>query len=169
MALTYEPIATTTVGTAVNGITFSSIPSSYTDLVIVINAKLTGTSEDQYIRFNNDTGANYQNLVGRGDPASPPSVAYQTNETYVRVGDAFNSYWGMMKIEINGYSGSGSKRTLIQSAKHSGSNDISRITTSIGNWTNTSAINRIDFSQSAGTAGRYAVGSTITLYGILKA
>lgn len=169
MALTYEPIATTTVSTAVNGITFSSIPSSYTDLVIVINAKITGTSEDQYIRFNNDTSANYQTLVGIGNAGSAPSVSYQTSETYIRVGDSWNGNWGMMKIDINGYSGSGSKRTLISSIKHNGADSNSKTTTSIGNWTGTSAINRIDFSQAGGTTGRYDVGSTITLYGILKA
>ena len=43
---TYTPIATTTLSSSQNDITFSSIPSTYTDLVIVFNGKSTnaGTS-----------------------------------------------------------------------------------------------------------------------------
>jgi hypothetical protein len=36
MPATYEPIATTTLGTAAAFITFSSIPATYTDLRLVI-------------------------------------------------------------------------------------------------------------------------------------
>jgi hypothetical protein len=35
MAKTYEPIATTTLGTAAATVTFSSISGTYTDLVLV--------------------------------------------------------------------------------------------------------------------------------------
>jgi hypothetical protein len=35
MASTYEPIATTTLGTATASVTFSSISGAYTDLVLV--------------------------------------------------------------------------------------------------------------------------------------
>jgi hypothetical protein len=39
MATTYEPIATTTLGTAAAFITFSSIPATYTDLRLVVNVQ----------------------------------------------------------------------------------------------------------------------------------
>jgi hypothetical protein len=38
MAITYEPIATTTLGTALQtSVTFSTISGSYTDLVLIAN------------------------------------------------------------------------------------------------------------------------------------
>jgi len=39
MAITYEPIATTTLSTATATVTFSSISGSYTDLVLVANGR----------------------------------------------------------------------------------------------------------------------------------
>jgi len=55
MPKTYEPIATTTLGSNQTTITFSSIPSTYTDLVIVSNMGTT-TASYPFIRFNGDTG-----------------------------------------------------------------------------------------------------------------
>ena len=52
---TYTPIATTTLGSA-GTITFSSIPSTYTDLVIVLNgngSRVAGT-DDTGLRLNSD-------------------------------------------------------------------------------------------------------------------
>ena len=39
MPATYEPIATTTLGSAATNITFSSIPATYTDLRLVLVAR----------------------------------------------------------------------------------------------------------------------------------
>jgi hypothetical protein len=61
MAITYEPIATATLGTATASVTFSTISGSYTDLVLVIQRRY-GYSNKWYatsIRFNSDTGSNY--------------------------------------------------------------------------------------------------------------
>jgi len=63
MPATYEPIASTKVtGSSTTQIDFTSIPATYTDLVISLNI-VNGTSLNAlYMRFNNDTGANYANL-----------------------------------------------------------------------------------------------------------
>ena len=37
MAITYEPIATNTLGSAAASVTFSSISGTYTDLVVVVS------------------------------------------------------------------------------------------------------------------------------------
>jgi len=62
MPTTYEPIATTTLGSATASITFSTISGAYTDLVLV--ASITGVSvaTDPWIRINSDTGANFLGL-----------------------------------------------------------------------------------------------------------
>jgi hypothetical protein len=44
MPATYEPIATTTLGTAAASITFSSIPATYTDLRLISGHKASTTS-----------------------------------------------------------------------------------------------------------------------------
>lgn len=61
MAVTYQPIATSTItaGTASQTITFSSIPATYTDLRIVISGVTNAQGKVLYARFNGDTGTNY--------------------------------------------------------------------------------------------------------------
>ena len=63
MPNTYEPIATNTLGSAASSVTFSSIPSTYTDLIVVMNyANSTGLA-DVFFRFNGDTGSNYSDTI----------------------------------------------------------------------------------------------------------
>ena len=71
MPTTYEPIATTTLGSAQATITFSSIPSTYTDLVVVVSA-LDSNNATPQLQFNNDTATNYSNtsLNGNGTTAA---------------------------------------------------------------------------------------------------
>jgi hypothetical protein len=69
---TYVPIATAN-GTGSNStITFSSIPSTYTDLVLIIGGGSTSASVVSQLQFNGDTGSNYSwtALYGTGSAAS---------------------------------------------------------------------------------------------------
>jgi len=65
--LTYETVATTTIVSATSSVTFSSISGSYTDLVLIINAKGTGFSGSgtyPYVRYNSITHfADYSNTT----------------------------------------------------------------------------------------------------------
>jgi hypothetical protein len=55
---TYVAIAEQTLGTAAASVTFSSIPGTYTDLVLVISAQDT-TNNSFALICNSDTGTNY--------------------------------------------------------------------------------------------------------------
>jgi hypothetical protein len=69
---TYEAIATQTLGSAAASVTFSSIPSTYTDLVLVCNFETSSNAiAGVYIQFNGDTSTNYSstNLIGNGSTA----------------------------------------------------------------------------------------------------
>ena len=61
MAITYEPIATTTLGTAAASVTFSTISGAFTDLVLVMAFANTGVGNgnDILMQFNSDSGSNY--------------------------------------------------------------------------------------------------------------
>jgi len=65
MPSTYTPIATNTLASVSTGVTFSSIPSTYTDLVLVINYRLdgTGTGAAGALRFNSDSGSNKASAI----------------------------------------------------------------------------------------------------------
>ena len=70
MAITYEPIATTTLGTSASSVTFSTIPGTYTDLVLVVAGTSAATNGNE-MQFNGDTGNNYSFtlLYGTGSAA----------------------------------------------------------------------------------------------------
>ena len=80
MPATYEPIQTTTLGSAAASYTFSSIPSTYTDLKLVITGTSVGAYADIDLRFNSDTATNYSwtALAGNGTAASSYRASTQT-------------------------------------------------------------------------------------------
>ena len=58
MAATYTPIASITLGAATSSVTFSSIPQTYTDLIVIFNGRTDG-DENTNLQFNSDTTNNY--------------------------------------------------------------------------------------------------------------
>jgi hypothetical protein len=73
MPATYEPIATTTLGTATATVTFSAIPATYTDLVIIFNGGATIGLSAVSLRFNGDTTTNYSVTRLNGDGTNATS------------------------------------------------------------------------------------------------
>ena len=82
MPSTYEPIATTTLGSTAATITFSSIPATYTDLRIALVGSLSGGGNYGNLRFNSDSGSNYSVTILRGN-GSAASSARQSNATEI--------------------------------------------------------------------------------------
>ena len=90
MPATYEPIATTTLGSAVNSFTFSSIPNTYTDLVLVVVVPTAASSGTFGLRFNSDTASNYSHTTLSGNGSSAVSYAGDTQTSFI-AGDMFST------------------------------------------------------------------------------
>ena len=160
MAITYEPIATTSASGSVSSITFSSIPSTYTDLVLVADVLGAASSTDPVLRFNSDTGANYSSTNMRGDGSSTSSVRYA--DSYIVAGASYGSGIRYTHIiNIQNYSNATTYKTAIVRSNDTG-NSVSAI---VILWRSTSAINSVQISAAA----NITVGSTFTLYGIASA
>lgn len=156
MPKTYEPIATTTVGTATNTITFSSIPGTYTDLIAVIDGTVGNNIS---VRFNSDSGANYSMTRIQGNGSSASS-ARTTNSTSI-----IGSYSAGKQVSIwqfFNYSNSVTNKTALD--RGNGATD--QVEAYVGLWRNTAAVTSIEFLTST---GNYATGTTLTLYGIKAA
>jgi len=166
MPATYEPIATTTLGTAQQTITFSSIPSTYTDLRLVIVAMATTGTIDTWLYMNNDTGTNYSQTYLAGTGAATASArssntasAYDTNLSSI------STIPCLITHDIFSYAGSTNKTWLTTvSMDKNGSGVVNRY---VKLWRSTSAINRLDYT--AATSTTFAIGTTATLFGIKAA
>jgi hypothetical protein len=174
MPATYEPIATTTLGTAAASITLSSIPATYTDLRLVFVGYSTYTSLNTgaiRLRFNADTGSNYSDTYLYGDGSSATS-SRETSATSIYAGAipdnvAGTSIVGIMTADIFSYAGSTNKTVLTTSSSDLNTgNTLSTLTRTVGLWRNTAAITSITL-----VAGdpNFNIGATATLYGIKNA
>jgi hypothetical protein len=160
---TYEPIATFTLTSNASSQAFTSIPSTYTDLILVISAKnTTGQNYETFIRFNSDSGSNYSQTFLQNYAGSTQS-GRNTNITEIRTGKMNTTSFDVNTININNYSNSTTYKTTI-----SRSNNAEFTAGALaGLWRNTAAITRIDAICESGAS--YTTGSTFTLYGIKAA
>jgi hypothetical protein len=161
MPATYEPIATQTLGSAVSSVTFSSIPGTYTDLVLVgIFAKTADSGS--WFRVNNDSGSNYSttDIRGNGTSAVSGRDSTQTVGRYFR-GLANTTANNLIVMNFMNYSNTTTYKTIITRA-----NNTNGTESNVNLWSSTSAITEINLITSTGT---YTSGSVFTLYGIKAA
>ncbi len=165
MPTTYEPIATTTLGSASNTVTFNSIPSTYTDLILITNAKASG-AQDVYSRLNSDTAGNYSAtyLNGTGSTANSGRVSNQSYLILDNYGYLETSDGQVLIANFMNYANTTTYKTVVTRA----SNALNGTTALVGLWRSTSAITSITLY--CGTASAtFSSGSTFTLYGIKAA
>ena len=161
MAVTYEPIATTTLGSAQSSVTFSSISGSYTDLILVGSVNTT-TGLDYYFQVNSDTGSNYSTtrLAGNGTTASS-ARASGTNKNYLN-STSTTTGWHQFSVHFMNYSNSTTYKTFLTRYDNAGLESAAKVHL----WRSTSAINSINITTDSST---FTSGSIFTLYGIKAA
>jgi len=159
---TYVALDKITVGTAVSSVTFSSIPQTYTDLVIVAATTSTVAATNFTLRFGNgsvDTASNYSaiRLVGNGSSASSGT----NSGTVLNFGDIGNPNTPAVNIiHIMNYTNTTTFKTILGRAN---TVDI-QLQALVGLWRKTpEAINIITIGTGS---NNFAVGSTFSLYGI---
>lgn len=167
MPTTYTPLFSTVVSSPTGTVVFSSIPATYTDLVLVGNVLSTSTSASVNVQFNGDGGNNYSYVVLDGN-GSAVQANKQQNTSSIQFA-AWSSNLGSstnpspMIMHINNYSSTSMhKQVVIKSTAYGASTAC--IDLFAGFWNNTAAINQITVA-----CGNFAVGSTVSLYGIASA
>jgi hypothetical protein len=156
---TYTPIASQTLGSPASSVTFSSIPGTYTDLVLVENYSLS-TLAQSILTFNGSgSGYSSTNLFGNGSSAF--SARYTGTGgvgSSPGVGDTANQQNVLIR-NIQNYSNSTTYKTLIQRRNDA----LASTWATVALWQSTSAITSITLSTGG---GNYNAGSTFTLFGI---
>ena len=171
----YQALATATVTTSTNAITFNDIPlTGYKHLEIVVTGRSTtaGSAFDEIqMTVGNgsvDTGTNYSFAFMYGSGSNTSRSNTGSGQAYMRMGfiqrdGAAAGYRASNIIRIADYAAT-NKIKVIQ-CHGGGANDNSGfalIAFAVGLWNSTSAINYIQLK----TEANWQVGSTATLYGI---
>jgi hypothetical protein len=162
---TYVALDKVTVGTATASVTFSSISSGYTDLVIAASFLPSVSTNQPYIQFNADTGTsttNYSTTSLRGDGSSAASGRHTNQYGWFPVpgpGIGTNGNPEPWLINIMNYSNT----TTFKSGLTRFNNASSIVSANAHLWRSTAAITSVTITMES---GNFAVGSTFSLYGI---
>ena len=154
--------AVTVGGGGAASIDFTSIPQTYTDLVIKFSTQEATTGAWQIFIDFNGTSSNRSSirLQGNGSSASSASTSNIIAATNVNVG-----VFGSAEMYIPNYAGSTNKSVSIDSvSEYNGTESYQMLTA--GLWSNGAAITSIKLYLASGNLSQY---STAYLYGVKTA
>jgi hypothetical protein len=167
---TYIPIATNTLTAAATSVTFSSISSDYTDLVLVSSVGSNNDAQVFSCRINGDTGTNYSivQLLGQGSGAFSSLESSQTKMNISKGIGVTTTTAGMSVVSnFNNYANATTYKTVLSRVSESVGTYLG-VAATVGVWRSTAAITSIQLSLNNGTS-TFNTGSTFTLYGIKAA
>lgn len=169
MAATYEPIETLSSSGSTSTFSFTSVPSTYTDIVIVssLRSSYSITEHDTLIRVNGSASNIYSRtyILGNGSSASS---ARSTNLTGFYAGQVQGAtstagVFSTQIVHLMNYASTTTNKTFIARNNTPTANTSS----TVGLWRSTDAINQIDILNADGS--NWVSGSTATIYGIKSA
>jgi len=155
---TYTPLATVTLGSSASSVTFSSIPATYRDLIIVLDGTSSQT-DSGCVRFNGDSGNNYSTVLmgGNGSTTFSDSIP---NSSKAFFGTKFTNRTNAI-IQVMDYSATDKHKTFL--ARESTAQN--EVRADCARWANTAAITSIELSHFGAT--NFSTGSTFSLYGVI--
>jgi hypothetical protein len=165
-------IESKTLGTAAASIEFTSIPQTFTDLVVLASirtARTDDTFDDIVFRFNGDSTASrytFRRLFGNGSAASSSNAALDRGYFGVFSSNLSTANtFGNGSLYIPNYAGSTNKSSSADTVMENNAT-ASRQILLANLYSATTAISSILFFSDVGA--NLMAGSTISLYGITK-
>ena len=167
MANTYKLISSNTLSSSTRTVTFSSIPSTYSDLVLRISGRLDGNSNGFDITFNGNTTAGvYRNiyLVSSGSSFEVSNSGNTNiNLTGVNSSTTTSNTFGNMEIYIPNYQVAARKPFSSLGATENNAT-AAKLEINAGLFLSTAAITSITLDSTA--SYNFVSGSSFYLYGI---
>lgn len=164
--MTMKLISVTEISGSVSA-TFSSIPSIYTDLMILCSLRDNGAGayHNLYLKFNG-SAANYSNmhLYGNGSAADWSSSASEYLGNIVTGNSSTANTFSNIQIYVPDYATSKQKPFSYNGVTE---NNSSAAFFAFGSslWANTAAINSFTIGNNSDA---FSTGSTVSIYGITK-
>ena len=161
---TYEPIASANGTGSSSTISFTSIPGTYTDLVVIARGRIS-SGNDAILQFNTDTGNNYSTtiLYGTGTAAGSYRETSQSRilaDFYGYPADN-NNHIGI--YHIMNYANTTTNKTVLCRSN----NAAIGVDVTVGLWRSTSAITSVQIKNTGNL--NWNAESTFALYGIKSA
>ena len=167
MPSTYTLIASNILASATNSITFSSIPATYTDLVLRWSTRSAASGRDDQITFNGDSSTIYSStsLWGTGSSVvnNQDSAVARINVWY---GNTLSTYtastFSSGELYVPNYTSTVNKPTSFITVAENNSATVNGIVTSAALYRNTSALTSLTFFS----PNNFVIDSSFYLYGI---
>lgn len=157
---TYTLLNQITLAAAANSVTFSNIPQSFGDLVLVFSGDGDNSGSNEIFgRFNGDTGGNYNRVYAGGNGSSTYSAS-NPNQAAMGLmapanGRRINFIWNIMD-----YSAFDKHKTSLLRDNDAGFQVVMRAF----RWANTAPVSSITTYTAS---GNFFAGSTFSLYGVV--
>lgn len=160
MTATYIALSNTTLGAAATSVTFSSIPATYRDLVLVI-AGTTDAARTIGYRLNSDTGTNYHYTLIGGDGTNPESASgLLTLGVLTRMGTGQST----TIANFMDYSATDKHKTVLSR----GGTSAELLRAHVSRWASTNAVTSIYIATLDINTNAFQSGTTFSLYGIVS-
>jgi hypothetical protein len=173
---TYEKIEARTLGSNAVTVTFTAIPGTYTDLILVANMRGSAATFNNMgfplLQFNTDTGNNYSytSLFARNTGGGNSAVSERSSNTDgIKTLANISNIFSPNIIQIQNYSNTTTYKTaLVRGSGENGTTAVDGVLAEVGLWRNTAAITSVQLNLAA-VSQTIQTGSTFTLYGIKAA
>ena len=164
MPSTYTLIASNVLTSANSTVTFSSIPATYTDLVLRISGRYDGNSNSLEITFNGNFSSVYKNIYLNSDGSTTEtSNSGSTNVVLTGVSPQANGTYGSIEVYIPNYQVAANK-PFSSFGVNENNATLAKIEMNAGLFLSTAAITSIRLY--GGGAYDFMTSSSFYLYGI---
>ena len=158
MTAKFTVLGNTTLATASASVTFSSIPSGYKDLVVVVTSLADVGTTNFTMRFNGAT-TGYSSVVAYGDGSSAASYVGSSSIDLMAFGGATTAP-ALVTATVLDFSATNKHKSVLSRGNRSNQ----EASMSAGRWADTAAVTSLTIRTT--TANNYAIGSTFRLLGV---
>lgn len=166
---TYTPIETKTLGSNTTTVTFSSIPSTYTDLVLVFQAASSNSNGNAIrMRFNGNSSSEYSTTFIDGTGSSIISARTGTQSQLDlgwRTGIDSSLWNNVYVMNFQNYKSTNMFKSVLWTC----GGTSTAVDLASGLWRNNEAITSISFNIGQPASADFLAGCIFTLYGITAA
>ena len=156
---TYTPLATVTLGSSASSVTFSSIPATYRDLILVMNGSSSSGFGGALVRFNADSGSNYNDVLMYGYGGGTFGSESRANQTSGQIGVTSDTI-STFVVQVLDCSATDKHKTFLSREGFASGETLA----TAGRWANTSAITSLQVFYASRT---FSAGHTFSLYGVI--